>query len=202
MANFVLQDANHNYWQTSVDPAGNLLQTQLPFGPVSLIVLQATNTTLWQLVVSTSGIVTPVAYHRLGASGASYVLLLTDDQVYQYRLSIGFDPNSNPQLVTMLDPSWSAGVGRGELFQPNDAYPVFEQPSGPGTVTYPQQQIGEKLGTFTAGCGHFFNNWMVLNRAFLGVFSAYICCPVCGFVQNIVTPQKLIYTDAFYIIIG
>jgi hypothetical protein len=117
-------------------------------------------------------------------------------------LSILIPPTGIPQLATMLDPSWSAGTPRGTLLQPNDSYPPFLQPGGPGTATFPQQQIGEKLGMWAASCGHFFNSWMVLSRAYLGIFSAYICCPQCGFVQRIVTPQSLIHTDAFFIIIA
>ena len=202
MANFILQDTNGSYWQTSVDFAGNLIETEVSSGPVSLIVLQALNQSLWQLVVSVFGVISPVAYNLAGATGASHVLILTADQAYQYQLSVSIPPDNGPQLQTLLDPSWEAGTPKGALLQPNDAYPPFQQPGGTGAATFPQQQIGEKLGMFTAGCGHFFNNWMVLNRAFLGQFSAYICCPICGYVQNIVTPQSLIYTDAFYIIIG
>lgn len=202
VANFVLQDANRVLWQTSVDPYGNLIQTQVARGPVSVIVLEALDRSLWRLVVSTAGVLSPVPYTVLGARGASWVLLTTGDQVFQYRLSVLIPPNSVPRLVTQLDPSWPAGTPRGELLQPNDAYPPFLQPGGPGTATFPQQPIGEKLGMWTASCGHFFNHWMVLNRAYLGVFSAYICCPICNFVQRTVTPQELIYTDAFFIIIG
>lgn len=202
MANFILQDSDQAFWHTSVDHDGNLIQVQVSMGPVSQIVLQALNQTLWELVVTTYGVLMPMPFRVAGARGASHVLLTTTDQVFQYQLSVVIPPSNIPQFQTLLDPSWSAGTPRGELLQPNDAYPPFEQPGGTGTATRPQQHIGEKLGTFTAGCGHFFNNWMVLNRAFLGEFSAYICCPICGFVQNIVTPQSLIYTDAFYIIIG
>lgn len=202
MANFILPDANGVLWQTSVDAFGNLIQIQVARGPVSVIVLEALNRSLWQLTVSVIGVLSPVPFTVPGAKGASHVLLTTNDHVFQYQLSVLIPPSNIPQLATTLDPSWPAGTGQGELLEPNDAYPLFLQPAGPGTATYPQQPIGEKLGMFTASCGHFFNNWMVLNRAYLGIFSAYICCPICGFVQRILTPQNLIYTDAFYIIVG
>jgi hypothetical protein len=200
--NFVLQDENQQRWQVSVDQYGNLMETQVAQGPVSLIVLQAVNQSNWQLVVSTAGAVSPVAYPDRRARGAGWVIVTTPDQVFQYRLAVLIPPSGIPQLTTTLDPSWSAGTPRGALLQTNDAYPPFLQPGGIGTATFPQQQIGEKLGMWVASCGHFFNSWRVISQAFLGIYSAYISCPVCGFVQRIVTPQSLIHTDAFFIIIA
>jgi hypothetical protein len=81
----------------------------------------------------------------------------------------------------------------GGLFPPDKEYPAAKQPGGPGTiVTDPIQSDGEKIGLFVAGCGHFFNSWMIQKIAVSGTASAVIGCPVCGYCQRIITPYDLI----------
>lgn len=91
----------------------------------------------------------------------------------------------------------------GQLWPLGDDYPTPVQPGGPGTVvTSPPQDIGEKIGMWTTGCGHFFNNWAIYKVAVGGVPSALVCCPLCGYISRIITPYDLINTDANAIIFG
>lgn len=66
--------------------------------------------------------------------------------------------------------------------------PPAVQPGGPGTpVTDPTQKPGELTGMFTAGCSHFFNNWNIRQAAVNGVPMKIATCPLCGYVQSILT---------------
>lgn len=49
------------------------------------------------------------------------------------------------------------------------------------------------LGLFVFGCGHWFNHIMVRSSVVAGVTSAVLQCPVCDYVQKIITPYSLIY---------
>jgi hypothetical protein len=77
---------------------------------------------------------------------------------------------------------------------------VWSQPGGPGTIVYPQQQIGEQIGLWVEGCAHWFNSWDVRENAwnppsFIFAYvvpSAFVLCPLCGYVQRIITPFDLI----------
>ena len=197
MANFNLKDSTGQFWGFSVDASGNIQSATVPVGPLSVIVLQGPSDQAFQLVTSTGGVLSGSGLSDPKIVGATHVLMVDPTGAFQYQLTV----DSHGQPHTALDQSWQPGTPVGELY-PTQYYPTFSQPGGPGTPTFPQQDIGEKLGTFTAGCGHWFNNWWVPNSAFLGVPSAYIACPLCGYVQQIVTPQSLIYTDPFYIIVG
>src|SRR5208283_4728132 len=93
----------------------------------------------------------------------------------------------------------------GALYPPDEIYAKFTQPGGPGTPVFPQQQIGEQIGTFMADCGHYFLDWMVQMGSYKdneGVTHrvALITCPLCGYLNQIVDPYELINTDAFYFI--
>ena len=89
----------------------------------------------------------------------------------------------------------------GELRPGRDFGAVCEQAGGIGTpVTAPVQTVDEKNGQFTAGCGHWFNSWLLRQAAVAGVASALISCPLCGYIQRIVTPASDL--DELEIIIG
>ena len=89
-----------------------------------------------------------------------------------------------------------------------DVYPVFTQPGGPGTLAYPQQPIGEKMGLYNAGCGHFFDSWRVQRSSFLDpdtqtVMSvALVQCPMCSFLQQQIIPYERLYSFEFYYVLG
>ncbi len=77
----------------------------------------------------------------------------------------------------------------------------WTQPGGPGTTVYPQQKFGEQVALFVAGCGHWFNHWNVEKNNFnppsydvnFTEISAFMLCPLCGYVQRIITPYDEIY---------
>ncbi len=89
-----------------------------------------------------------------------------------------------------------------------DVYPVFTQPGGPGTQTFPAQPIGERMGLFNAGCGHWFDAWLVTRSSFLDpdthtVMSvALVLCPLCQFLQQQIIPYERIYGPEFVYILG
>lgn len=97
----------------------------------------------------------------------------------------------------------------GALYPMDNVVPPYQQPNGPGTTVIPQQPIGEKMGLFNAGCGHFFNSWLVQRGSFLdpsdGLVKsvALVTCPLCGYLQQQIIPYSLIDFDPnFMYIIG
>jgi len=91
----------------------------------------------------------------------------------------------------------------GQLYRNDGTTPQALQPGGIGTpVTMPAQTDGEKLGLWVFGCGHFFINIDVFSVSIGGVPSALLCCPVCLYIQRIVTPFTDIYNDANFILMG
>lgn len=78
----------------------------------------------------------------------------------------------------------------GQLF-PEDYQPFPKQPGGQGTpVTDPVQQVDEKCGMFTGGCGHWFNSWCIRQGSVGGVPMKLTCCPLCGYLQAILPVAK------------
>ena len=97
------------------------------------------------------------------------------------------------EIIAFFSPDFQVG----ELYTPSGSYPVPSQPGGINTpVTMPVQTDGEKIGLWVAGCQHWFNHWNVYSAAVGGVTSALICCPVCGYIQRIITPYSAIHSDA------
>lgn len=83
----------------------------------------------------------------------------------------------------------------GILYEQNRKYlPTFTQPGGQGTAAFPAQQSSELLGQWTAGCGHSFNHWAIYSDSCNGVQTALITCPVCGYLQNQISPYSDIHT--------
>ena len=106
----------------------------------------------------------------------------------------------------------------GQLYPSDIAYPPAQQPGGLGTpVTDPTQKIGpttntkpdllfpmnEFTGRFRPGCGHSINSYEIIEAAVNGAPAALICCPLCRFIQRIITPYDAIHDDLInQIIIG
>ena len=95
----------------------------------------------------------------------------------------------------------------GALYPPDDIVPKYSQPGGPGTTAYPQQSIGEMVALFVAGCSHWFNSWRVQESSYTDAFDvvhtvALVQCPLCGYLEQIIDPYNLIYTDMYAYIIG
>ena len=71
--------------------------------------------------------------------------------------------------------------------------PPFSQPGGIGTPTFPQQAENERQGMFFPGCGHSIMEYDVRCGKVDGqpsAPSAIVCCPLCGYVQDIITPYQ------------
>lgn len=82
----------------------------------------------------------------------------------------------------------------GELYRPPGTFrqPCI-QPGGVGTpVTDPTQTVEERTGKFAPACGHSINSWDIFRAAVGGVPSALITCPLCWYIQSIVTPFTLL----------
>jgi hypothetical protein len=72
------------------------------------------------------------------------------------------------------------------LYEPYQPKPY--QPGGIGTpVLDPVQQVDEKTGMFVAGCGHWFNSYNIQQDSIEGVAMKLACCPLCGYVQRILS---------------
>lgn len=188
-----LQDANGQLWKLTVTIDGILQTTAIASGVAAVLVLQSTGGFNWALGVDTSGRLTtgrsPITGNRNvtlsspGLSSVGWYLRVGDSGLIYTQKNLAFEA---PPLI-------------GTQYRSDT---LFSQPEGPGTLVYPQQSVGEMNGTFACGCGHFFNDWMVYEQAVCGITSAILCCPMCTYIQQIITPQALIYTDAFAILVG
>lgn len=80
---------------------------------------------------------------------------------------------------------------------------VYTQPGGPGTPVVPlppQQYPGHDegypqipfayFGFLLMGCGHWINSCEVnqVYDPYTGMQAALLCCPICGYIQEIVEP--------------
>jgi hypothetical protein len=78
----------------------------------------------------------------------------------------------------------------------------YTQPGGIGTPTFPQQTTDEMNGRYYPGCGHSITAYDVRQQG-IGdppVSSALACCPLCGFLQTIVTPYSdFINSDTIFL---
>lgn len=100
--------------------------------------------------------------------------------------------------------NWQVGM----LYEVNRPYPKAQQPNGIGTpVTMPTQPpviytdppyVGstnptcydERATMFTAGCGHCFQLWELIQVGIQGVPMMLVACPLCGFIQSILTIEQ------------
>lgn len=198
MASILLQDADENFWQVQIVVMGGFpyfSSQQVAGGTPNVIVLVGDASHHYQLGVDTSGNLDAIPTDAPGING--YVLGSSDCSTGWIITAF---PDGNLGLEQILP--WNGGPVVGQLFPPDDTLGNYTQPGGIGTPVFPAQPIGEKIGLWTAGCEHWFNAWYIQSATVCGDRSAIITCPVCGYVQQIVTPFDLIYTDAFYIILG
>lgn len=80
---------------------------------------------------------------------------------------------------------------------PNGSYPVFTQPGGIGTQTFPQQSTGEILGLWIMPyCGHATNNVEEISSSINGVQVCVVRCPLCGTVARIFDRFDDLYSPA------
>jgi hypothetical protein len=90
----------------------------------------------------------------------------------------------------------------GLIFNPPKYLPPFTQPGGIGTATLPQQMSTELLGQWMSGCGHSFNNWLVYSCQVGGVQTAVVCCPLCNYCNQLISPYSAIESYPNEIIFG
>ena len=101
----------------------------------------------------------------------------------------------------------------GELYPSGGLNNVkWSQPGGPGTLVYPQQQLGgeyleikpfnEFSGIFTAGCGHSQDEALIQREYdYVNQTSvALICCQLCGYVQYTLSPFEAALDTVFHTI--
>lgn len=80
---------------------------------------------------------------------------------------------------------------------PEPYQPFPKQPGGIGTpVTDPTQKVDERTGMFVAGCNHWFNSFNIQQGSVGGVAMKLACCPVCGYLQQIL-PVVTFDSDPF-----
>ena len=201
MASIILQDPDSNLWQVQIvvvagPPAYPEFQsTPIAAGVVNVIVLVAPGGNHYQLAVDLSGNLTAI---RTLAPGINGYVLGSSDCSTGWLITVIPDGNIDLNQIT----PWNSGPQVGTLFPVDFTAAVYTQPGGPGTTVYPQQAQGEMMGLFNAGCGHFFNSWLVQCAAVCGVPSAIVGCPLCGYVVQIITPFSLIYTYEYAYILG
>lgn len=74
---------------------------------------------------------------------------------------------------------------------PEPYQPKPSQPGGVGTpVVDPVQQPGEQTGMFFAGCGHSFASYNIQQGSVGGVAKKVATCPLCGYVQAILSVSQ------------
>lgn len=89
---------------------------------------------------------------------------------------------------------------------PGGWLPAYKQPGGIGGQTTPAQASGSTsqitgipyevgMGLNVCADGHWFNMWDITFATVNCTQAAIIRCPLCGYVQQIISPASLLYTD-------
>ena len=190
-----INDVNGINYAFSANDDGTLVATATLLTNMPDLFLQDAMVRRWKLFLNASGqlvsllvdvVPAPQQVLLISQSNLDYFLQITTDGLIQLF-------GGNPPNVVLV----------GQIFKPDDAYPTFAQPGGIGTPTFPQQQVGELIGMWFAGCGHSFNHWMILCISLGCGQSALIECPICSYIQRIITPYSLIQdNEANYIIVA
>jgi hypothetical protein len=171
VASIYLQDSDGLLWQLQIVVTGGTpawQSTQVAGQYPQTIILEADASHVFQLTVDTSGTIGTApsqdqgqTSYMLGASDCTTGWLITVD-------------DSGAILLTQVIP-WNPGPVVGQLFPTDDTNGPWSQPGGIGTKVFPEQQIGEKIGLFTAFCEHWFNSWLIQQTSVCGVPSAIVC---------------------------
>lgn len=191
----IVNDDKGNTWQLSALTTGQLTATPTGNrGPiVPTLFGDSLGTPVYELKIINDGQL--AAFLRVGIPDAISLNLLTEQPGVFAALSIF----AGIPRITLQN--FNDAIVVGQIIVRDGSYPAPVQPGGIGTpVTSPVQTDGEKLGLWVAGCQHWFNHWDVHTCALSGVQSALICCPLCSYVQRIITPYSDIHTDANMII--
>jgi hypothetical protein len=105
------------------------------------------------------------------------------------------------------------------LYQSPFNYILWTQPGGPGTTVYPQQEnaiydppqnpippgifFSESSGLWFAGCGHNYDALHIFMDydTDTGTQAAVGCCPLCSYIQLVISPYSAISDMMMYPII-
>jgi hypothetical protein len=221
-----LEDENGIVWQIGVDDNGMLFSMQSIGSPtVPTPVFLDGQGGFWQLGVSNGMLFDQkIAPFPVNLQTWQNTFPLVTPGGYLLYLTV----DSDGLLITYNTQTQAINYVEGELLQPpEEGYPAFTQPGGIGTPTFPAQPSGEdgpvpdpahpgsflqpwtagipdELGQamWVSGCGHWFNHWEVKEIASCGVQVGLMCCPLCGFIQRIISPYSAIQSDANYILVA
>lgn len=186
----LINRADGTFYQLSATSQGQLSATFVGVGQCIPLLMQERSSpaTTYELKITVGGQIGTFLQPGVQGTGAAHVWLDTADPTKFIFLQI-----SGGKLVSNLDQPFGTPIIVGQLYQNDGTTPQAQQPGGTGTpVTAPTQTSGEQLGMWVAGCGHFFVNWEVYSAQIQGQTSGIITCPLCGFVQRIVTPYSLL----------
>jgi hypothetical protein len=204
-----------NVWALAVDPNGipRLIPQEEPYqtAPVNYIVLAdiAANQN-WQVYVipgpyllATETSLAPTGPVTMTAPGNndSYALQIKNGILQVMNVATGV---ADPVVGELYNEDMCGEQGW---------LPEYTQPGGIGTPTYPAQSTGspsiidgvpqeQGTGMFTAGCGHWFNSFDVITGTYQGGTAAFVRCPLCGYLQEIINPSSLLYTAPFEFVQG
>jgi hypothetical protein len=198
-----LQSPNGQIWKLGVTTSG-LLQTSLVGSgtAVSPIFRDSDGSgTFWRLGVDNNGLLTTT---QVMAS------LATSQNFWRLYDAAGIDwlvcINSQGDLLSAHGcmPPFAGSVQIGELVPSVvGSYPPAEQPGGIGTVvTDPTQQPDEMTGLWFFGCGHSFVHMDIRIQAQNGCPVALVRCPVCGYVQRIISPASELHSEANQVVLA
>ena len=212
-----LPDELGQCWTVTLLPNGQLqssLQPNVSVPPKVMLRAFLTSGPLYELSALSSGMLSLTVKASDGGGFPDRISFLPGDGtrwwVYVNTAGLLFSQN--------LGNSGSSVVV-GQLHSQTSGYPPSQQQGGVGTpVTDPIQHIGptsnikpdllfpinEFTGRFRPGCGHSINSYEVLRELVSGCdASALIVCPICKYIQNIITPYDLIHTSlGFELIVG
>ena len=196
---FYLQDSGGGQWQITIHSDGQLRST--PGGsPVILApVFRNSAGTYFRMGINTGGLLTSTPVSSTPAGSVEYMRL--------------FDENGHGWAIGILSNGLIGSSGNG-VFPPVGSYTIGQltpqgnyvfgiaaQPGGPpNPVTDPAQTTDEHTGDFYPGCSHSIRSWDVKFAAVEGIPSALVCCPICGYLQKIITPASDLYNESNSII--
>jgi hypothetical protein len=195
---YYLIDELGGFWNLTATNGGllQIIRTGTPLTPPvgSLIIRDRFIAVDWALTVISTGFLVLNAIPRIvppAAPPPQWLGVRSPNQtLFRIQVFNGFLQTVQQPLITQPVPLV------GTIYNPDTAVylPKFTQPGGPGTATFPQQQPGEMIGLFVAGCGHWFNNWDVISATVDCDEVAVMRCPLCQYVQRIIDPYSDIYS--------
>lgn len=181
--NFYLQDTSGQVWQLGATALDAYTTTPVtnPSGAASFLLQDSGTSQTWAMTVLTNG-----ALHISPSPGLGqqYIPVISSTG-----LLVGIGVTNAAIVVMALCPDMPIV---GTFFNPRTYIPRFSQPGGVGSPTFPQEATGELLGQWMAGCSHSFNSWEVAAASSCGTQVAVVQCPICSYVQQIISPYSAI----------